>query len=103
MGRTVDVHHHAIPSGLCAAIHREGERFGAEVKPGPQDSQLVTLPDGSRMMARRVHQDPAMRQRELTEAGIEVGLESVLPLGLWYEADGPAAEWYARMLNDAIQ
>jgi aminocarboxymuconate-semialdehyde decarboxylase len=99
---TVDVHHHSIPAGLVQAVRNEGARFGATVDTLPDGRERMILSDRSRMLIGPEHHDEVVRQRELAKLEIEVGLKSILPTVLYYEAGREAAKWYAQAVNDAI-
>jgi aminocarboxymuconate-semialdehyde decarboxylase len=98
---TVDVHHHAIPSALVEAVRAEGARHGASIH-AENGREWLVLPDDSRTLIRQPLRDEAMRRREMAEAEIDVGLESILPTALFYRADEAQAEWFTRATNEAI-
>jgi aminocarboxymuconate-semialdehyde decarboxylase len=100
---TVDVHQHAIPTGFLDIVRSEGTRYGASVERQSDDEELLLLPEGIRQRVRRNLSDLDSRLAELSEAQVEIGLESVLPTILGYQIGERAqAEWLARSINDGI-
>jgi aminocarboxymuconate-semialdehyde decarboxylase len=100
--QVVDVHTHSMPARLVETVKREGGRFGASVTPLGEGTQRLALSDRSRMVVRAELSDDGVRQPELAELGIDLGLKSILPLVLFYDGQPDAAVWWARAANDAI-
>jgi aminocarboxymuconate-semialdehyde decarboxylase len=98
----VDVHTHSMPARLVDVVRREGARYGASVSALGDGAERLVLSDRSRMVVRPELSDDVLRQEQLAELGIELGLKSILPLVLFYDGPEEAAVWWARSANNAI-
>jgi len=115
MPPVVDIHNHAVPVGFVERVRQEGARFGYTLsRPEPGKSKAakdaweiegveeLTLPDGAVVDLRPRRTDEAMRQKEMTAAGIDIYCESVTPRVMQYRAENASAIWAARALNDGF-
>lgn len=117
MPYVVDVHNHAIPIGFVDRVRDEGAKYGYVLRE-PADGNLaaeptehygsrvveadITTPDGMLSDLRPRRTDRAVRDREMTEARIDLYLESVTPKLMSYGADERQATWGARAINDGF-
>jgi aminocarboxymuconate-semialdehyde decarboxylase len=96
-----DVHNHSVPAGFLDRVRTEGKRYGFSIVDAADDKQTILTPDGVGVPLRREHWDEALRQRELTAAGITFSLQSTPTLN-GYLAPEDEAVWGARAYNDGL-
>lgn len=101
MTLVADVHNHAVPAGFLERVRSEGKKYGFSIRDADGGRQEIITPEGEAVNLRPEHWDEALRQKELTAAGIQVSLQST-PTLINYLAGEDEAVWGARSFNDGL-
>lgn len=99
----VDVHHHSLPIGFIEQVRREGSRYGFRLEEtDPGKFLKITSSDGRTVGISDQGWDREVRGREMDRAGIDLGLQSVIPGMMCYGSGETQVEWASRGINDAL-
>ena len=116
MSLVVDVHNHAIPPGFVERVKADGAKHGYTLQEAPIDTPPamandvmsvastteLRTPAGTVADLRPRRTDEAIRQEELSEAGIDLCFEALTPALMAYGGDERQAKWGARAINDGF-
>ena len=109
--RVVDIHNHGVPAGFVERVKVEGARHGYTVetlatpkgKTNDQYTEILITPEvetGIPLVIRRIDADH--RRTTLSDAGVDVSIQSINPRLFGYTAGEQEAIWECKAINDAI-
>src|SRR5215510_10033423 len=98
----IDIHNHTTPAAFLEAVKRDPKRMGSRLEIDAKGRQWLVQGNGKRTYVPPNAVDRDLRLREMTDAGIDVIVESIRPTQLHYWADSSTAARVCRTVNDAI-